>query len=164
MNNQDAPPIKPEAKPASTPMQLALQQATAAAERGEVPVGAVITDAKGQVIAANSNRIIEHADPTAHAEMLVIREATTILKNERLVDCNLYVTLEPCPMCAGAISLARIKRLYYGAADEKTGGAEHGVRLFSHPSCHHSPEIYGGLEEIACATILQDFFASKRQS
>jgi tRNA(adenine34) deaminase len=96
--------------------------------------------------------------------MLVIREATTALKNERLVDCNLYVTLEPCPMCAGAISLARIKRLYYGAADEKGGGAEHGIRLFSHPSCHHRPEVYGGIEEIACATILQSFFATKRQS
>jgi tRNA(Arg) A34 adenosine deaminase TadA len=164
MNDPVTPSSKPQAKPNASPMQLALQQAVAAAERGEVPVGAVITDAKGYVIAANGNRIIEYADPTAHAEMLVIREATTALKNERLVDCNLYVTLEPCPMCAGAISLARIKRLYYGAADEKAGGAEHGIRLFSHPSCHHRPEVYGGIEEIACATILQSFFANRRQS
>lgn len=155
-------PKPPQTTPQTTPMQHALAQAEAARARGEVPVGAVITDAKGLVIAANGNRIIEHADPTAHAEMLVIREATKVLKNERLIDCNLYVTLEPCPMCAGAISLARIKRLYYGAADEKAGGAEHGVRLFSHPSCHHRPEIYGGIDQTACATILREFFSAKR--
>ena len=164
MNDSKISQTPPNTEAHTTPMQRALVEAKAAAARGEVPVGAVITDPKGHVIAANGNRIIEYADPTAHAEMLVIREATSVLQNERLVGCNLYVTLEPCPMCAGAISLARIKRLYYGAADEKAGGADHGVRLFSHPSCHHRPEVYGGIEEFACATILREFFAVKRQS
>lgn len=144
------------------PMQTALREAEAAAARGEVPVGAVIVAPDGNIIAADGNRMRQQADPTAHAEMQVLRAAAQKLGSERLVGCDLYVTLEPCPMCAGAIALARIRRLYYGAADEKTGATDHGVRLFAHPSCHHKPEIYGGIDEQRCATLLTSFFHDKR--
>ena len=142
-------------------MQLALQEARAAAEAGEVPVGAVIVRA-GNAIAQAGNRTLCDRDPTAHAEMLAIRAAAASLSNERLIDCDLYVTLEPCAMCAAAISFARIRRLYYGAADPKGGAVENGVRYFSAPTCLHRPEIYGGIAEIEAATLLQDFFRARR--
>jgi tRNA(adenine34) deaminase len=142
-------------------MQLALQEARAAAEAGEVPVGAVIVCA-GNAIAQAGNRTLCDRDPTAHAEMLAIRAAAASLGNERLIDCDLYVTLEPCAMCAAAISFARIRRLYYGAADPKGGAVENGVRYFSAPTCLHRPEIYGGIGEIEAATLLQDFFRARR--
>lgn len=145
-----------------SPMDLALAEAEAAASRGEVPVGAVITDAKGTVIAQAGNRVMELKDPTAHAEMLAIRAAAAHLGSERLIGCDLYVTLEPCPMCATAISFARVRRLYFGASDEKGGGVEHGARIFGQPTCHHAPEIYGGLSERRAATMLKDFFAARR--
>lgn len=144
------------------PMDLALDQAAQAAERGEVPVGAVVVSSDSTVLAADGNRIKELNDPTAHAEMLVLRTVAKQLGNERLMECDLYVTLEPCTMCAGAIALARIRRIYYGAADEKTGACDHGIRFFEQKSCHHHPEIYGGINEIACAEMLKDFFAKKR--
>ena len=144
-------------------MRAALAEAGAAAGRGEVPVGAVIVERQsGAVIAAGANRVVELRDPTAHAEMLVIREAARVLGNERLCGCDLYVTLEPCPMCAQAIALARIDRLYYGAADEKGGGVDHGPRIFAQATCHHAPEVYGGLSEAPAARLLRDFFASRR--
>jgi tRNA(adenine34) deaminase len=142
-------------------MQLALQEARAAAEAGEVPIGAVIVRA-GNAIAQAGNRTLCDRDPTAHAEMLAIRAAAASLGNERLIDCDLYVTLEPCAMCAAAISFARIRRLYYGAADPKGGAVENGVRYFSAPTCLHRPEIYGGIGEIEAATLLQDFFRARR--
>jgi tRNA(adenine34) deaminase len=142
-------------------MAAALAEAEAAAAREEVPVGAVIV-AGGQIIARASNRTRELADPTAHAEMLAIRAACAAVKSERLVGADLYVTLEPCPMCAQAISFARIRRLYYGALDPKGGGVEHGARIFSQPSCHHAPELYGGLSETRSAQLLREFFARRR--
>ncbi len=145
-----------------TPMQLALAEAEAAAARGEVPVGAVLVDARGEVLAAAGNRTEELADPTAHAEMLVIREAARRLGRPRLTGCDLYVTLEPCPMCAQAISFARIRRLYYGAGDPKGGGVEHGPRIFASSSCHHVPEIYGGIGERPAAELLRRFFRLRR--
>lgn len=144
-----------------TPMELALAEAAAAAARGEVPVGAVLVQ-DGRVVAAASNRTEEASDPTAHAEILVIRYAARTLGRPRLVDCDLYVTLEPCPMCAHAISLARIRRLYYGAADPKGGGVEHGPRIFASPSCHHAPEVYGGIGERPAAALLHRFFRARR--
>ena len=146
----------------ANPMQLALSQARSAAVRGEVPVGAVVVDAAGRAIAADGNRTRELNDPTAHAEMLAIRAACRILGTERLVDCDLYVTLEPCPMCAAAISFARIRRLYFGASDQKSGGVEHGPRVFNHPTCHHAPEIYGGIGENEAAALLSEFFSDLR--
>ncbi|MDO8421897.1 MAG: nucleoside deaminase [Parvibaculum sp.] len=146
----------------TAPMDLALAEAEAAAERGEVPVGAVIVDPSGAVIARAGNRTLELKDPTAHAEMLAIRAAAAHLGSERLVGCDLYVTLEPCPMCAGAISFARVRRLYFGASDEKSGGVEHGPRVFSHATCHHAPEVYGGLSERPAAELLKSFFAARR--
>jgi len=146
----------------STPMELALAQAEAAAARGEVPVGAVLLDPAGKILAAGGNRPEELADPTAHAEMLVIREAARKVGAPRLVGCDLYVTLEPCPMCAQAISFARIRRLYFGAADPKGGGVEHGPRIFASSSCHHAPEVYGGIGERRAALLLRDFFRSRR--
>lgn len=143
-------------------MSLALDEARAAAERGEVPVGAVIVSASGDVLVLAGNRTRELHDPTAHAEILAIRAACTVLESERLVDCDLYVTLEPCPMCAAAISFARIRRLYYGAGDPKGGGVEHGPRIFSQPTCHHVPEVYPGLAEAESGTLLKSFFAAKR--
>ena len=144
------------------PMQRALAEAQAAAARGEVPVGAVLMAADGAVLAADGNRTRELADPTAHAEMLVIREACRIAGEQRLAGASLYVTLEPCPMCAAAISLARVRRLYWGADDSKGGGVEHGPRVFSHPTCHHAPELYGGLCASEAAALLVSFFATRR--
>ena len=143
-------------------MDAALQEAHAAAARGEVPVGAVVADRSGMIIARAGNRTRELADPTAHAEILAIRTAAAALKSERLVDCDLYVTLEPCPMCAGAISFARIRRLYFGASDPKSGGVEHGPRVFSHATCHHAPEIYGGLAGTEAQALLKTFFSARR--
>ena len=143
-------------------MDQALDQARAAAARGEVPVGAVLVDAAGVVLAADGNRTLEMTDPTAHAELLVIREGARVLGSERLTGCDLYVTLEPCPMCAQAISFARIRRLYYGAGDPKGGGVDHGPRLYDQPTCHHAPEVYGGIGETAAAHLLKDFFADRR--
>jgi tRNA(Arg) A34 adenosine deaminase TadA len=143
-------------------MQRALAEATAAAARGEVPVGAVVVSADARVLAAAGNRTRELKDPTAHAELLAIRAACAALGDERLTDCDLYVTLEPCPMCAAAISFARIRRLYFGASDPKGGGVEHGARVFSHPTCHHAPEVYGGIGEREAARLLVDFFAERR--
>lgn len=143
-------------------MDRALAEAEAAAARGETPVGAVV--ARGaRVIAADGNRIRERADPTAHAEMLAIRAAAAAEGSERLAGAALYVTLEPCPMCAGAISLARIARLYFGAPDPKGGGVEHGPRVFAHPTCHHAPEVYGGIGEARSAALLRGFFEARRR-
>src|SRR6056297_119391 len=142
-------------------MEAALAEARAAAERGETPVGAVVV-AQGRVVAAEGNRVRALADPTAHAEMLALRAAAAALGTERLTGADLYVTLEPCPMCAGAISLARIRRLYYGAEDPKGGGVAHGPRVFSQPTCHHAPEIYGGIAEAASARLLRAFFRARR--
>ncbi len=144
------------------PMVIALAEAAAAAARGEVPVGAVIVDEKGVVLAQAGNRTIELKDPTAHAELLAIREAATRLGSERLIGCDLYVTLEPCTMCAGAISLARIRRIYYAAEDKKGGGVDHGVRFFAQPTCHHRPEVYGGLSEEPARALLKRFFTGRR--
>ncbi|MCA0320606.1 MAG: nucleoside deaminase [Proteobacteria bacterium] len=142
-------------------MEIALGEAEAAAARGEVPVGAVIVS-EGRIIAAAGNRTLADRDPTAHAEIVAIRAACEALGSERLPGCDLYVTLEPCPMCAGAISFARIRRLYYGAADPKGGAVENGVRLYSDPTCHHRPEVYGGIGETAAAGLLKDFFRARR--
>jgi tRNA(Arg) A34 adenosine deaminase TadA len=143
-------------------MDQALAEARAAAERGEVPVGAVIVDASGKVLAAAGNRTRELSDPTAHAEMLAIREAARALGSERLTGCSLYVTLEPCAMCAAAIAAARISRLYYGAGDPKSGGVAHGARIFIHPQTHHSPEVYDGIGGEAAAALLKTFFEQRR--
>jgi tRNA(adenine34) deaminase len=142
-------------------MRAALAEAEAAAARGEVPVGAVVVMG-GEILARAGNRTREFSDPTAHAEMLAIRAACSTLDSERLPEADLYVTLEPCPMCAAAVSFARIRRLYFGASDPKGGGVEHGPRIFSQPSCHHAPEIYGGIEEVRSAQLLQAFFAQRR--
>ncbi|MCC6983053.1 MAG: nucleoside deaminase [Bauldia sp.] len=147
---------------ADSSMEAALEEARAAAERGEVPVGAAIVR-EGRILARNGNRNRELADPIAHAEMLVIREAAHALRNERLEGCDLYVTLEPCTMCAAAISFARIRRLYFGARDEKGGAVESGVRFFSAPTCHHAPEVYGGLSESESAALLRGFFERFRE-
>ncbi len=149
------PPILPE------PMRRALTLAREAASNGEVPVGAVIMRGD-QVIAAAANRMRARKDPTAHAEMEVIRAAAVLLDSERLEGCDLWVTLEPCAMCAGAIAHARISRLYYGASDPKGGAIEQGPRLFTQPTCHHHPEIYSGLGEDEAARQLKDFFAARR--
>ena len=143
-------------------MERALREARAAAERGEVPVGAVIVRSDGALLAAAGNRTEADRDPTAHAELLAIRAAAATLGAPRLVDCDLYVTLEPCPMCAQAISFARVRRLYYGASDPKGGGVEHGPRIFDQPTCHHRPEIYAGIGEGEAAALLQDFFRARR--
>lgn len=143
-------------------MERALVLARDAAARGEVPVGAVVVTADGLILGEGSNRTRERADPTAHAEMLAIRAACAALGSERLTGCDLYVTLEPCPMCAAAISFARIRRLYYGAADPKSGGVEQGPRVFSHATCHHAPDVYAGIAEPDAAALLKDFFASRR--
>ena len=143
-------------------MDLALAQAAAAGARGEVPVGAVLVDDRGIAIAEAGNRTRELFDPTAHAEILVIREVCQRLGAERLVGFDLYVTLEPCPMCASAISFARIRRLYYGASDPKSGGVEQGPRVFNHPTCHHAPEVYDGLGAEPARELLRSFFAQRR--
>ncbi|MEP3048542.1 MAG: nucleoside deaminase [Roseibium sp.] len=142
-------------------MDLALEEAQKAADRGEVPVGAVLVK-DGQVIASDGNRTLELNDPTAHAEVLVIRSACAEFGSQRLPDSDLYVTLEPCPMCAGAISFARLRRLYYGAGDEKGGAVDHGTRFFCQPTCHHTPEVYSGIGEKKAADILKTFFQIKR--
>lgn len=143
-------------------MDVALGEARAAAARGEVPVGAVVVAPGGRLVAQAGNRVRELADPTAHAEILALRAACAAAGSERLPGHELHVTLEPCPMCAGAISLARIARLYYGAADPKTGGVAHGARVFAHPQCHHAPEVFDGIAESDCAALLRDFFAGRR--
>jgi tRNA(Arg) A34 adenosine deaminase TadA len=143
-------------------MERALREARLAAERGEVPIGAVIVGPDGTVLAEAGNRTEETSDPTAHAEMLAIRAAAAKLGAPRLVDCDLYVTLEPCPMCAQAISFARIRRLYWGAPDPKGGGIEHGPRIFDQPTCHHKPELYPGLSESEAGELLRAFFKERR--
>ena len=143
-------------------MSAALSEARAAAARGEVPVGAAVVSPSGELVATAGNRTRELADPTAHAEMLAIRAACAALGQERLVDHALYVTLEPCPMCAAAISFARIARLYYGASDPKSGGVAHGARVFAHPQCHHAPEVYDGIAAVEAEALLQGFFRDKR--
>ena len=144
-------------------MDRALALAEAAGAAGEVPVGAVIVDSRsGAALAEAANRTERDADPTAHAEMLAIREAVRILGVPRLPDCDLYVTLEPCPMCAQAIVFARIRRLYFGASDPKGGGVENGARIFDRTSCHHRPEIYGGIGETRAAALLRTFFRDRR--
>ena len=142
-------------------MEDALEAAVVAASVGEVPVGAVVVHA-GKIIAAVGNRVERDRDPSAHAELLAIRAAAQVLGSKWLKDCDLYVTLEPCPMCAGAISLARLRRLYYGAADPKSGGVDHGPRVFSQPTCHHAPEVIAGVEERRCGEVLKRFFAERR--
>lgn len=142
-------------------MAIAMDEARVAHARGEVPVGAVIVR-DGQVLVAARNRRVEDQDPTAHAELIAIRAAAKKLGTERLIDCDLYTTLEPCAMCAAAISLARIRRLYYGAADPKGGAVDNGVRFFASPTCHHRPEVYGGIGESEAGALLKDFFAARR--
>jgi tRNA(adenine34) deaminase len=146
----------------ASPMERALAEAAAAAARGEVPVGAVLLAPDGEVLAAAGNRVEELSDPTAHAELLVISAAARKLGTPRLVAADLYVTLEPCPMCAQAISFGRIRHLYYGAADPKGGGVVHGPRIFESSSCHHAPEVYGGIGERQAATLLRAFFRARR--
>jgi tRNA(adenine34) deaminase len=149
--------------PPSKAMALALDEARAAAVRGEVPVGAVITNAAGAVLASAGNRTRERCDPTAHAELLAIRDACAALGSERLVGCTLTVTLEPCAMCAAAISAARVTRLVYGAGDPKSGGVAHGARVFSHPQAHHRPEVVSGVAETQATVLLKAFFAERRR-
>lgn len=146
---------------ALSPWDAAFAEARAAGARGEVPVGAVITR-DGVVIAQSGNRMKELADPTAHAEMQALRLACQALGDERLAGCDLYVTLEPCTMCAGAISFARIRRLYFAAGDEKGGAVDHGVRFYGQPTCHHAPEVYGGFREAEATALLKGFFARLR--
>ena len=143
-------------------MELALEEAEGAAARGEVPIGAVVVSASGELLSQAGNRTIELRDPTAHAELIAIRAACERLGSERLVDCDLYVTLEPCAMCVGAISFARIRRLYFGAADPKGGAVEHGPRFFTQPTCHHAPEVIGGIGESRASALLKAFFAARR--
>lgn len=148
---------------AADPMALALAEASAAAARGEVPVGAVVVEgATGAVLARAGNRVEELGDPTAHAEMLALRAAVAAKGEKWLEGCDLYVTLEPCPMCAAAISLARIRRLYFGAYDPKSGGVDHGARVFDQPTCHHRPDVYGGIQERAAGELLTGFFRDRR--
>jgi tRNA(Arg) A34 adenosine deaminase TadA len=145
-------------------MAMALAEAEAAARRGDAPVGAVLLDARGGIVAAAGNRVEADRDPTAHAELLVLRAGAAKLGVKHLADCNLFVTLEPCAMCAGAIALAHIRRLYFGAYDPKRGAVDHGVRLFDQPTCHHRPEIYGGIEEARAGAMLRAFFRERRQT
>lgn len=155
--------VKQEDKPKNRFMAVAFEQALEAQALGEVPIGAVIVR-DSEIIACAGNRTRLLNDPTAHAEVLAIRQACDILKSERLPGCDLYVTLEPCAMCAAAISFARIRRLYYGAADEKGGGVEYGSRFFTQPTCHHAPEIYSGFGETEAQSLLRAFFEQKRSS
>jgi tRNA(adenine34) deaminase len=147
---------------AARPMELALAEAERARDRGEVPIGAVVLSAEGELLASAGNLTLTSRDPTAHAELLAIRGACAKLGSERLTGCDLYVTLEPCAMCAAAISFARIRRLYFGAADPKGGAVEHGPRFFAQATCHHAPEIIGGLGESQAGSLLKQFFASRR--
>ena len=151
-----------ESGKAAPPMDLALEEAEEARELGEVPIGAVVVNADGKVLARAGNRTLAMRDPTAHAELLAIRAACAKLGSERLVGCDLYVTLEPCAMCAAAISFARIRRLYFGAADPKGGAVEHGPRFFTQATCHHVPEVIGGIGESKAAALLKQFFANRR--
>lgn len=148
--------------PRSEAMAVAFDAARAAAARGEVPIGAVIVDPGGRVLAAAGNRTRELNDPTAHAELLAIRDACAAVASERLIDCDLYVTLEPCPMCAAAIGFARLRRLYYAAPDPKGGGVDHGPRIYAQPTCHHRPEVYGGIGEAEASELLRGFFRERR--
>ncbi len=143
-------------------MEAALAEARAAAARGEVPVGAVVVAPDGRILSSAGNRCRELADPTAHAELLALRAACAAAGTERLPGHDLYVTLEPCPMCAAAIGFARIRRLYYGAADPKSGGVAHGPRIYSHPQAHHRPEVYEGIAGAAAAELLRGFFSARR--
>lgn len=143
-------------------MGRAIEHACAASKRGEVPVGAILVDRNGKELAADGNRVEEHCDPTAHAEMLVLRAAAEKLGTPRLPGCDLYVTLEPCPMCAQAISFARLRRLYFGAIDLKGGGVENGPRLFTQSTCHHHPEVFGGIDEVRASDLLRKFFLARR--
>ena len=143
-------------------MARALDEAASAGAQGEVPVGAALVDPAGEIVAASGNRVERDHDPTAHAEIVVLREGAAHLGAKRLAGCDLYVTLEPCPMCAAAIALAHIRRLYFGAYDPKGGGVEHGPRIFEQPTCHHRPEIYGGIAEAAAGTLLREFFRARR--
>lgn len=145
-----------------SPMSIALAEARAAADRGEVPVGAVVVDPAGRVVAQAGNRTRELSDPTAHAEILALRAACALAGSQRLPGHALWVTLEPCPMCAAAISFARIARLYYGAPDPKSGGVGQGPRIFAHPQCHHRPEVFDGIAEAQSTALLRDFFAARR--
>ena len=142
-------------------MQIALEEAHAAQARGEVPVGCAVVR-NGEVIARAGNQTLADHDPTAHAELIAIRAAASSIGSERLTDCDLYVTREPCAMCAAAISFARIRRLYFGAPDPKGGAVEHGVRFFAAQTCHHKPEVYGGINESECAALLKEFFQARR--
>jgi len=156
------PPVRGSARRPSY-MELALAEAAKAAAVGEVPVGAVLVDGdSGEVLAAAHNLVEATHDPTAHAEMLVIRAAAQASGEKRLARCDLYVTLEPCPMCAQAIAFARLRRLYFGAGDPKGGGVEHGPRIFAQPTCHHRPEVYGGIDETRAGALLRDFFRERR--
>lgn len=147
---------------APTPIEIALEEARAAAARGEVPVGAVVTDAAGQVLSRAGNEVEARLDPSAHAEMLALRAAAAMRGDKVLPDCTLTVTLEPCPMCAQAASFFRIRRIAFGAYDPKSGGVEHGARVLAATSCHHVPEVVGGLREVECAGLLRDFFRERR--
>ena len=148
--------------PSQSHMLAALAEAEASGARGEVPVGAVVVDSHGSVLSKAGNRTRELNDPTAHAEMLAIRAACAAVGSERLAGADLYVSLEPCPMCATAISFARIRRLYFAASDPKGGGVENGPRIFSQPTCHHAPEVYGGIEETRAGALLREFFSGRR--
>ena len=153
----------PKAAKNADPMTLALAEAVRAGARGEVPVGAVLVDsASGQVLAISGNRVEELHDPTAHAELLVLRAAAAAGASKRLPLADLYVTLEPCPMCAQAIAFARLRRVYYGAYDPKGGGVDHGPHIFEQPTCHHRPEIYGGIRESEAGDLLKEFFRARR--
>lgn len=160
--SHNASPSPDSVSPALTPMEEALQEAQKAGKRGEVPVGAVLLGPTGELLARSGNRIVELKDPTAHAEILVLREGASKFGSERLLECDLYVTLEPCTMCAGAISFARIRRLYFGADDPKGGGVDNGVRFFEQPTCHHRPDVYGGICAQEASHLLKDFFAARR--
>ena len=149
--------------PFDSPMSIALEEARAAALRGEVPVGAAVVDPSGMIVARAGNRTRELSDPTAHAELLALRAACAGAGSERLPGHSLFVTLEPCPMCAAALASARIARLYYGASDPKSGGIAQGPRIFTHPQCHHVPEVYDGIAETEAATLLSDFFRGLRR-
>ncbi len=158
----DRDDIGPGGGNGNSPMALALVEAAAAGASGEVPVGAVLVDPESTVIAAAGNRVERDHDPTAHAEMLALRQGAARLGLKRLDGCDLYVSLEPCPMCAAAIALAHIRRLYFAASDPKGGGVEHGPRIFTQPTCHHRPDVYGGIAERTAGELLRRFFAAKR--
>jgi tRNA(adenine34) deaminase len=149
-------------QPLPIPMQIALLEAQSAAVRDEVPVGAVVVDAAGEIISRAGNRTLELKDPTGHAEIYALREAASRIGSERLHECDIYVTLEPCAMCAAAISFSRIRRVYFGASDEKMGAVENGVRFFHQPTCHHRPEVYSGIGETEAKFLLQSFFKERR--